>query len=86
METKHLTDAIIDHTGMAAACFWLLCLLFVDFLLKHLALDAIGGLTPIKVMTGQRPDASPLLQFCWFAPILYYAKHSFVLTDSPEKT
>jgi hypothetical protein len=61
-DTKRLTDAFMDHTGTQAH-FWLLCLLYVVFLLNHLASDNLGGLTPPEVATGQRPDISALLKF-----------------------
>jgi hypothetical protein len=47
-DTKNLIDAIIGHTGMAVACLWLICLLFVAFLLKHLAWMLLVGL-PIEI-------------------------------------
>jgi hypothetical protein len=83
-DTKRLTDAIMDRTGTQAR-FWLLCLLYVVFLLNHLSSDALGGLTPIEIATGQRPDISALLQFRWFEPVLYSVDHSFA-SDSPEKS
>jgi hypothetical protein len=60
-DTKRLTDAIMVRTGTQPN-FWLLCLLYVVFLLNHLASDALGGLTPIEVPAGQRPGISTLLQ------------------------
>jgi hypothetical protein len=39
-DTKRLTDAIMDRTGTQAS-FWLLCLLYVVFLLYHLASDVL---------------------------------------------
>jgi hypothetical protein len=84
-DTKRLTDAILmDRTGTQAR-FWLLCLLYVVFLLNHLSSDALGGLTPIEIATGQRPDISALLQFRWFEPVLYSVDHSFA-SNSPEKS
>jgi hypothetical protein len=84
-DTKRLTDAILmDRTGTQAR-FWLLCLLYVVFLLNHLSSDALGGLTPIEIATGQRPDISALLQYRWFEPVLYPVEHSFA-SDSPEKS
>jgi hypothetical protein len=50
-----------------------------------LAYDALGGLTTIEMATGQHPDISALLQFCWFEPFLYSVDHSFA-SDSPEKS
>jgi hypothetical protein len=82
-DTKRLTDAIMDRTGTQAS-FWLLCLLYVVFLLNHLASVALGGLTLIGIATGQRPDISALLQFRLFEPVLYSVDHSFP-SDSPEK-
>jgi hypothetical protein len=70
---------------MTQARFWLLCLLYVDYLLNHLSSDVLGGLTPIEIATGQRPDISALLQFRWFEPVLYSVDHSFA-SDSPEKS
>jgi hypothetical protein len=83
-DTKRLTDAIMDRTRTQAS-FWLLCLLCVVFLLNQLASDALGGLTPIEVATGQRPDISALLQFHWFEPVFYSVDYSFA-SDSPEKS
>jgi hypothetical protein len=76
----------MDHSGMAV-CLWRPCLLYVVFLLNHLALDTlVGGLTPIRVATdGQRPGIWPLIQFCWFKLVLYSVEHSFPSTDSPKK-
>ena len=68
-DTKWLTDAIMDRTGTSAK-FWLLCLLYVVYLLNHMASGAIGRLTPVEVATGQRPGISALLQFRWFEPVL----------------
>jgi hypothetical protein len=61
-DTKRLTDAIMDPSTGTWATFWLLCLLYVVFLLNYLANDALGDLTPIEVLaTGQCPDISALL-------------------------
>jgi hypothetical protein len=50
-----------------------------------LASDALGGLTPIEVATGQYPDISALLQFQWFEPVLYSLNHSLA-SDNPDKS
>ncbi len=83
-DTKRLTDAIMDRTGTKPT-YWLLCLLYVVYLMNHLASDVLGGLTPIEVATGQRPDISALLQFRWFEPVLYSVDHTFA-ADSPESS
>jgi hypothetical protein len=83
-DTKRFADAIMHCTGTQAS-FWLLCLLYVVFLLNHLASDALGGLTPIEMATGQPPEISALLHFRLFEPVLYSVDNSSA-SDSPEKS
>jgi hypothetical protein len=84
-DTKRLTDSIMDRTGTPAK-LWLLCLLYVVFLMNHLSSPALDGLTPIEKATGQRPDISPLLNFHWYEEVLYADEaHSFP-SQSREKS
>ena len=80
-DTKRLCGSIMDRTGTPAK-YWLLCLFYSVFLLNHLASDALGGLTPLEVATGQRPDISALLQFRWYEPILYATDPTFPSTSN----
>ena len=41
---------------------WFMCLLYVVYLLNHLANDTLGGITPIQACFGTTPDMSPLPQ------------------------
>ena len=61
-DIKHLGNQIMDRTGTPAK-FWLLCLLFVICLYNHLALEILGGKTPLEIATGQQPDISAFLNF-----------------------
>jgi hypothetical protein len=84
-DTKRLTDSIMDRTG-TPAILWLLCLLYVVFLMNHLSSPILDGLTPIEKATGQRPDISPLLNFHWYEEVLYHDEdHSFP-SQSREKS
>jgi hypothetical protein len=80
-DTKRLCGSIMDRTGTPSS-YWLLCLLYVVFLLNHLASDTLGGLTPLELADGQKPDISALLQFRWFEPVLYAADPSFPSTSN----
>jgi hypothetical protein len=82
-DVKRLSSSIMERTG-TPACFWLLCLFYVVFLLNLMSLDALGGLTPIETATGVKGDISPLLQFHWWEPVLYQAQGVFP-SDSQEK-
>jgi hypothetical protein len=73
---KRLCDAIMGRTGTPSS-FWLLCLLFVIFLLNNMASDSLNGLTHIEVATGIKADISPLLQFHWWGPVFFQADHGF---------
>jgi hypothetical protein len=85
-DTKRLTDStIMDRTGTPAK-LWLLCLLYVVFLMNHLASSSLDGVTPMEKATGQRLDTSPLLNFHWYEPVLYADEaHSFP-SESYEKS
>jgi hypothetical protein len=83
-DIKRLCDSIMDRTGTPSS-FWLLCLLFVIFLMNHMASDALDGLTPIEKATGVKADISPLLQFHWWEPVFYQADHGFP-SSSREKS
>jgi hypothetical protein len=76
-DTKRLSDTIMDCTGTPAK-LWLLCLLYVIFLMNHLSSLALDGLTPIQKATGQQLDILPLLKFHWYEEVLYATEdHSF---------
>jgi hypothetical protein len=74
-DTKRLTGVIMDRTWTQAR-LWLLCLLYVIFLLNHLTSDTIGGLTLLKVAAGQCPDILALFQFAG-SSCPYSIDHSF---------
>jgi hypothetical protein len=69
-EVAHLTNTIMDRTGTPAE-YWLLAILFVIFLLNHMAVESLQWETPIRVSTGQKPDISAFLQFRWWEPVYY---------------
>ena len=65
---KRMVNNIMNRTGAPAYC-WLLCLLYVCFLLNRLAHDHLGNLTPLQYLTGQVPDVSALMHFHFYEPV-----------------
>ena len=62
---------MLDRTG-SPENMWFLCMLFVIYLLNHLAVKRLDWRTPIEVATGETPDISNLIQFHWYERVYYY--------------
>jgi len=73
-ELKKYTNGIMGCTGTPPSLL-LLCLIYIIYLLNHLAVRLLNWRTPIGVATGQVRDISSLLQYRWLEPV-YYAVHS----------
>ena len=67
---KRYTNTILSRTG-APANTWLLCLLYVCFLLNRLACQSLQWRTPLEALEGSTPDISPLLHFSFWDPVYY---------------
>ena len=79
---KNTTNVILDRTG-APPNTWLLCLLYVCFLLNHTFCNAINGI-PMTALTGQTPDISPLLRFHFWEEVYYKLDDSDFPSESRE--
>ena len=66
---KHTTNTILDRTG-APAYTWLLCIMYVCYLLNHTYNDTVKGI-PLTIATGQQVDISPLLNFSFYQKVYY---------------
>ena len=81
---KTMANTILDRTG--SPCYvWLLCLMYVCFLLNHTASASLNYATPLQRATGSTPDISPLLRFTWYEPVYYKVDDSDFPSDSREK-
>ena len=47
-------------------------MLYVVYLLNHIAVKGLGWRTPIEVATGETPDISNLMQFHWYKKVYYH--------------
>ena len=79
---KTQTNRILDRTG-APPSTWLLCLLYVIFLLNHTFCNAINAV-PIQRLRGSTPDISPLLCFHFWEEVYYRHDDSDFPSESTE--
>jgi hypothetical protein len=80
---KQLCNTILDHSG-ALAHTWLLCLMYVCFLLNNTWCEAVDDI-PICMSTGSTNDISPLLCFHFWEPVYYKLDNIDFLSYSREK-
>jgi hypothetical protein len=80
---KRLCNTILDRSG-APAYTWLLCLMYVCFLLNNTWCEAIDDI-PLRMSTGSTNDISPLLCFHFWEPVYYKLDDSDFPSDSREK-
>ena len=73
---KSWTNTVMNRSGTPANC-WLLCLIYVCYLLNHIACTALDGKIPLLALTGITPDISINLRFTFYQPVFYetYDQH-----------
>ena len=69
-DVKQMDNTVLDHTSAPAYC-WLLCLIYVCFVLNNCYSDNIKGV-PLHLGTGTTNDMSPLLCFKFYEPVYYH--------------
>ena len=67
---KKNTNKVLNRTG-APASMWLLCLLYVCFIMNRLAVASIGGRTPAEKVYGETPDISMIPRFQFWEPVYF---------------
>jgi hypothetical protein len=80
---KRLCNTILDHSG-APAYTWLLCLMYVCFLLNNTWFEVVDDI-PFHMSMGSTNDISSLLCFHFWEPVYYKLDDSDFLSDSCEK-
>ena len=83
-ELKRMINTILDRSG-APPEMWLLCLLFIIYLMNRLAVDSLKGKSPIEAAFNQVPDISPLLAFWWYQPVYYQSYDKGFPSKTNEK-
>jgi hypothetical protein len=80
---KRLCNTILDCSG-APAYTWLLCLMYVCFLLNNTWCEMVHDI-PIRMSTGSTNDIRALLCFHFWEPVYYKFDNSGLRSDSREK-
>ncbi len=80
---KAWTNNVMNRTGAPANC-WLLCIMYVCYLLNHIACSALNGSIPLLVLSGITPDISILLLYTFYQPV-YYATHNQSFPSQSEE-
>ena len=65
---KYWTNTVMNRSCVPAI-YWLLCLIYVCYLLNHIACSALDGKIPLLVLTGITPDISIILLFTFYQPV-----------------
>ena len=81
---KSWTNTVMNRSGAPANC-WLLCLIYVCYLLNHIACSALDGKIPILALTGITPDISIILLFTFYQPVFYATYDQHFPSESEER-
>ena len=79
---KNTSNRIMDRTG-APGFTWLLCLLYVCYLLNHTFNESIKDV-PLNKLTGSTVDISPLLRFHFWQKVYYKQAENTFPSESKE--
>ncbi|KAG7350835.1 hypothetical protein IV203_010195 [Nitzschia inconspicua] len=79
---KRMANTIMDRTG-APASTWLLCLMYVAFLLNHTWSDNIKAV-PLTALLGVTVDTSVLLRYHFWQPVYFKAVEPGFPSDTKE--
>ena len=81
---KSWTNTVMNRSGAPANC-WLLCLIYVCYLLNHIACTALDGKIPLLALTGITPDISIILLFTFYQPVFYATNDQHFPSESEER-
>ena len=70
---KSWTNTVMNRSGAPANCCFL-CLIYVCYLLNHIACSALDGKIALLAFSGITPDISIILLFTFYQPV-FYAKY-----------
>ena len=81
---KSWTNTVMKRSGAPANC-WLLCLIYVCYLLNHIACTALDGKIPLLALTGITRDISIILLFTFYQPVFYATYDQHFPSESEER-
>ena len=81
---KSWTNIVMNRSGAPANCS-LLCLIYVHYVLNHIACAALDGNIPLFALTGITPDISIILLFTFYEPVFYAIHDQHFPSESEER-
>ena len=81
---KSWTNTDMNRSGAPANC-WLLCMIYVCYILNHIARGALNGSIPLLVLYGITPDISILLLYTFYQPVFYATHDQHFPSESEER-
>ena len=75
---------MMNRSGSPDNC-WLLCLIYVCYLLNHIGCAALDGKITFFALTGITPDVSIILLFTFYQPVFYATHDQHFLAKSEER-
>ena len=64
----------MNRSGAPANC-WLLCMIYVCYILNHTAWGALNGSIPLLVLYGLTADISIMMLYTFYQPVFYATHH-----------
>ena len=80
---KSWTNTVMNRSGAPANC-WLLCTIYVCYLLIHIACSDLDGKIPLLDLTGITPDISLILLFTFYQPVFNATSDQNFPSESDE--
>ena len=74
----------MNRSDAPANC-WLLCMIYVDNILNHIALGALNGSIPLLVLYGITPDIAIMLLYTFYQPVFYATHDQHFPSESEER-
>ena len=81
---KASSNTVMNQSG-AQANHWLLCLIYVCYLLNHIACAALDGKIPLIALACITPDISIILLFIFYQPAFYATHDQHFPSESEER-
>ena len=74
----------MNRSGAPANC-WLLCMIYVCYILNHIACGALNGSIPLLVLYRITPDISIMLLYTFYQPVFYATHDQHFPSESEER-
>ena len=75
----------MNRSGAPANC-WLLCMIYVCYILNHIACGALNQSIPLLVLYGITPDNSIMLLYTFYQPVFYATHDQHFPSESKDST